>query len=230
MLLPAAAATAEAYGDPPEARLLPPERAAVAHSVEPRRREYTTVRHCARQALGRLGGPADWPLLAGAGGDPQWPQGVVGSMTHTAGFRAAAVARRSEVLGLGIDAEPHEALEPGVRETVTLPEERRMLADLAARHPGTAWDRVLFSAKESAYKAWYPLARRILEFGDARVEIDPRGGRFRARLLVPAPEVSGVRLQHLSGMWCADGGLVATAVAVVNPARERAAGGPAGRG
>ncbi|MCJ0873070.1 4'-phosphopantetheinyl transferase [Streptomyces sp. AP-93] len=220
MLLPSAVATAEAYGDPPAAVLLPEEHAVVAHSVASRRREFSTVRHCARQALSELGVGSPWPVLPGPGGAPVWPDGVVGSMTHTAGFRAAAVARSADILALGIDAEPHEPLDPDVRTAVTLPQEREMLAALAAAHPGTAWDRILFSAKESVYKAWYPVAGRMLEFEDALVDIDPRRARFRARLLVPDPPVSGVRLQSLSGMWCADAGLVATAVAVVNSPDE----------
>ncbi|MGW1768020.1 4'-phosphopantetheinyl transferase family protein [Streptomyces sp. NPDC002073] len=214
MLVPSAVATAEAYGDPPGAFLLPEERVLMAHSVDHRRREFTTVRHCARQAMRELGVDRPWPVLPGPGGAPRWPEGLVGSMTHTAGFRAAAVARSADVPALGIDAEPHRPLDPDVLEAVALPREREMLAELAVSHPGTAWDRVLFSAKESVYKAWYPAARQMLEFEDAVVEIDPRRARFEARLLVPAPVVRGIRLERMAGLWCADAGLVVTAVAV----------------
>ncbi|MFE6037800.1 4'-phosphopantetheinyl transferase [Streptomyces sp. NPDC056452] len=214
LLLPPVVETAEAYEDPPLVRLFPEEQAVVADSVEARRREFATVRHCARQALARLGGHRPGPLVPGRGGAPRWPAGVVGSMTHTAGFRAAAVARSDDLIALGIDAEPHIPLGPDVRAAVTLPEEREKLALLDSAHPGTAWDRILFSAKESVYKAWYPVVGRMLRFEDATVDIDPRTARFHARLLVPAPPGAESGFQELTGMWCADAGLVTTAVAL----------------
>ena len=96
-ILPAGVECAEAFGDPPEAALFPAEEALLARAVQKRRREFATGRHCARSALGALGvGPA--PILPGQAGAPQWPSGIVGSITHCAGYRAAAVARASEVL------------------------------------------------------------------------------------------------------------------------------------
>ncbi|KOG87977.1 hypothetical protein ADK38_22405, partial [Streptomyces varsoviensis] len=56
-VLPAAAETAETFEDPADARLFPEEEALIAKAVDKRRREFTTARHCARQALARLGLP-----------------------------------------------------------------------------------------------------------------------------------------------------------------------------
>jgi 4'-phosphopantetheinyl transferase EntD len=50
----------------------------------------------------------------------------------------------------------------GVAPAPILPGERAMLRDLAATAPGPCWDRLLFSAKESVYKAWFPPAGRWL--------------------------------------------------------------------
>ncbi|MGH3416365.1 MAG: 4'-phosphopantetheinyl transferase family protein, partial [Actinocrinis sp.] len=124
-----------------------------------------------RQGLARLGRPPA-PILPGDHGAPQWPDGVVGSMTHCAGYRAAVVANRADLITIGVDAEPHDALPPEVLDTVTLPEERAQLARLVARHPGVHWDRLLFSAKESVYKAWFPLTRRWLDFDQAGIAFD----------------------------------------------------------
>jgi 4'-phosphopantetheinyl transferase superfamily len=66
----------------------------------------------------------------------------------------------------------------GVLEAISLPPERAMIARLAAAVPGTCWDRLLFSAKESVYKAWFPLTRLWLEFSEAEVVIDPVAGTF----------------------------------------------------
>jgi 4'-phosphopantetheinyl transferase EntD len=72
--------------------------------------------------------------------------------------------------------------------------------------PGTCWDRLLFCAKESVYKTWFPLARRWLGFESADVVIDPDDGTFTVEILVPGP------LTSLRGQWLADRGLLATAI------------------
>lgn len=74
-----------------------------------RQREFATARSCARTALARLGVPPV-PVLASPRGAPRWPAGVVGSITHCDGYRAAAVAYTRDVVSLGIDAEPDEPL------------------------------------------------------------------------------------------------------------------------
>lgn len=216
-LLPPGAVGAQAYGDPPEARLHPAEEAAVAHAVASRRAEFTTVRHCAREALLQLGVGYE-PLVPGHRGAPRWPDGVVGSMTHCAGFRAAAVARDGVLASLGIDAEPDLPLRPGMLESVALPGERARVAELTARRPGVAWDRLLFSAKEAVYKAWFPLTGLLLDFPEADIRIDA-GGSFRAVLLVPGPVVGGRAVGVFHGRWAAAGGLLATAIGVPQPAR-----------
>ncbi|WP_432113330.1 4'-phosphopantetheinyl transferase family protein [Streptomyces sp. S1] len=204
-LLPPGVASAEAYGDPPEALLFPTEEALVRRASEGRRREFTTVRLCARRALAELG-VAPVPLLPGERGAPRWPERVVGSMTHCDGYRAAAVARRSpEVLSVGIDAEPHRALPPDVLEAVALPSELRRVEGLARRAPHVHWDRLLFSAKESVYKAWFPLTRTRLGFDEADIALD-LSGSFRAVLLRgPGPS-------EFAGRWLVADGLLATAV------------------
>ena len=213
-ILPAGVECAEAFGDQPEAALFPAEEALLARAVQKRRREFATGRHCARSALGALGiGPA--PILPGQAGAPQWPSGIVGSITHCAGYRAAAVARASEVVTIGLDAEPAEWLPPEVLGLVARPDERDRLRDLARDVPGVCWDTLLFSAKESVYKAWFPLAGRWLGFGDANITINAADGTFEARLLIAAPASSGVPPAGFSGRWLARDGFLLTAITVL---------------
>lgn len=212
-LLPAAVAAIEAFEDADETGLLPGEEAAVGRAVEKRRREFATGRACARGALARLGLPAA-PIPSGERGEPLWPDGVVGSITHCDGYRAGAVARSAELLTIGIDAEPNLPLPDGVLGDVARAEERPRLAELSISRPEIHWDRLLFSAKESVYKAWFPLARRWLGFEDATLSIDPAAGTFAARLLVEGPTVAGGRLRGFEGRWLARDGLVLTAIAV----------------
>jgi 4'-phosphopantetheinyl transferase EntD len=212
-LLPAEVAVEEAFCDPPGVALFPEEEAVIAKAVGKRRREFTTARACARAALARLGLPAV-PIVPGLRGAPQWPDGVVGSMTHCAGYRACAVARDRDFVTIGLDAEPHDKLPDGVLKVVSLEEERKRLDALAASVPGVHWDRLLFSAKESIYKAWFPLTQRWLGFEDASVTIDPEKGTFTARLMVDGPDLGGAPLTGFTGCWLVDGGLIMTAIAV----------------
>ncbi|NUO58513.1 MAG: 4'-phosphopantetheinyl transferase superfamily protein [Hamadaea sp.] len=188
----------------------PDEAALVARAVPRRRQEFVTTRQCARQALARLGCP---PVAIGTGprGEPLWPDGVVGSLTHCAGYRAAVVARAVRVSAVGIDAEPNEPLAPGVLDAVSSSAER---ADLA-RYAGVCVDRLLFSAKESVYKAWFPAVGTFLDFGQASLRFTADGA-FTAELAVSAPEREASRAVWADGRprgrWMVAGGLVLTAV------------------
>ncbi|MFG2139926.1 4'-phosphopantetheinyl transferase [Streptomyces sp. NPDC048650] len=211
-VLPSTTMAVECFEDPvTDFELAPEEERVVGRAVGRRRREFTTARLCARRALTRLGLPPT-PVPAGPRGEPQWPRGVVGSITHCAGYRAAAVARHTDQVAIGVDAEPNGPLPEGVLEVIALREERRLLTELAARETPVHWDRALFSAKEAVYKAWFPLAPQQLGFSDAALAFDPDRGTFSARLLRPGPLVHGERLQRLSGRWLARDGLILTAV------------------
>jgi 4'-phosphopantetheinyl transferase EntD len=212
-ILPAGVAAAESFGDLPEAALFPAEEAIVANAVEKRRTEFATARACARAALAKLGLPAV-PIGTGVRGAPQWPPGVVGSITHCAGYRASAVARGRDVVTIGLDAEPDERLPDGVLEAVSSLGERAMLSALAVSAPGVSWDRMLFCVKETVYKAWFPLTRRWLNFDEACVDIDPAGQTFTARLLVDGPVVNGTSLTGFEGRWLAANGLIVTAIVI----------------
>jgi 4'-phosphopantetheinyl transferase EntD len=212
-ILPPEVAAAEAFDDAAPAVLFPAEEAAIARAVPKRRSEFATGRACARAALAKLGLPPS-PILPGPRGAPQWPAGVAGSITHCAGYRASAVARLTDVAGIGLDAEPNAPLPGGVLERIAVAQERAWLPELAAAVPGVSWDRLLFCAKESVYKAWFPLTRRWLGFEQAAITVDPQAGAFTAELLEPAEALDGRRLAGFTGRWLARDGLVLTAITV----------------
>jgi 4'-phosphopantetheinyl transferase EntD len=212
-ILPATVVAVEASDDEPAVILFPEEEAMVARAVEKRRREFATGRDCARRALERLGVPAG-PIPAGARGEPVWPAGVVGSITHCRGYRGCALARTADLATIGIDAEPHEPLPEGLVERIAGAEERSAIAALTRADSAIAWDRLLFSAKEALYKAWYPLAERWLGFEDAVLTIDPVERTFAARLLVPGP------VDAFEGRWLVADGLI-LAAATVRPGSSR---------
>ncbi|MGW7238300.1 4'-phosphopantetheinyl transferase family protein [Streptomyces sp. NPDC054804] len=222
-LLPDSVVAVEMLGDEAirEAPLYPEEAALVARAVPKRRREFSAVRACARRAMEKLGVPPQ-PVLSGERGAPRWPDGLVGSMTHCEGYWAAALARATDLASLGIDAEPHAPLPEGVAESVLLPSEQERLRRLVAERPGVHWDRLLFSVKESVYKAWFPLTGKWLDFMEADIELLPEPGErphgtLYARLLVPGPQVGGQRLQAFEGRWSVGHGMLTSAVIVPHP-------------
>jgi 4'-phosphopantetheinyl transferase EntD len=200
-------------GDIADARLYAEEEAAIARAVEARRREYATGRACARAALRKLGVP-DQSIPTGPRGEPRWPPGVVGSITHCDGYRGCGVAYRTDVLALGVDAEPNRPLPARVLAAIAHTAERSRLESLSETTPQVRWDRLLFSAKESVYKTWFPLTGRRLGFGDATIAIDADRGTFLARLPVRKPNSSGGEPQSLAGRWLSDEHLILTAVAL----------------
>lgn len=191
--------------------MVPEEARVVASAGEARRREFAAGRACARAALTGLGAETG-PILRGPRRDPLWPASTLGSITHCAGLAAAAVASTEEWWALGIDAEPAEHLPARVAAHVMGAAERSALAGLPdSKAP---WDRVVFSAKESLYKAWFPLRREWLGFDDAVIR--PRvDGSFSAHLRVP--EIGCVP-REVYGRWTVHDGFVATAIAIPRPA------------
>lgn len=211
-LLPGIAAVVDTTSDHEDAVLFPEERELVAKAVPKRIREFTTTRHCARQAMRTLG-VAPVAIARGERGAPQWPKGIVGSLTHTSGYRAAALAHTTDLLSIGIDAEPHAPMPAGVLDAVSLPAERDRIDTASAADPSTHWDRLLFCAKESVYKTWFPITGRWLGFQDADITIAP-DGTFTARILVHPAIADGRTLDEFHGRWRAADGLLLAAIAV----------------
>jgi len=214
-LLPAPVAVQELWGDA-VVPLFPEEAEQLNRAVDRRIREYVSARQCARRALQQIGAPIV-AVPRGPRGNPIWPVGVVGSLTHCEGYRAAAVARSAEVIAVGIDAELEGPLPDGVQECITSPSERDHLADLGSRFPGIAWDRLLFSAKESLYKVWSPLTARWLGFEDASVSFHPHSGHFTARLIGTHLDVGTGHITELRGRFALRRGRLFTAIALEGP-------------
>jgi 4'-phosphopantetheinyl transferase EntD len=216
LILPAGVESAERFGEAPDGILLPEEEKIIAHAVDGRRRAYAAVRSCARACLGRLGyGPV--PILPGLAGAPSWPPGVLGSMTHCAGYAAAAVARVPQVSAIGIDAEPDAPLPDGVLDLIATPAERDRLDAIRPETDGPHWDRLLFSAKEAVYKAWFPLVGEWLDHQEAEICFDPQAGTFTAQLSRNGLIIDHHQIHRLHGRWIQKQGILATAVVLGRP-------------
>lgn len=202
-LLPSQAAVAVWGVDTRDSALLSEEEEAVARSVPRRRREFARGRASARAALEALGArPTSIPV--GLGRAPVWPRGFLGSITHAGGLAAAAVARRTALACLGIDAEAAGVLEPAVQEMIFAPGEDR----------GTEpwWPALVFSAKESVYKALHPAVRAWIPFEAVRVAPGRGEGRLDVRSTGwTLPDGRPLPLAGLRGAWAREAGCVLTA-------------------
>jgi 4'-phosphopantetheinyl transferase EntD len=193
--------------------LLPGERAAIVHAVEKRRREFIAGRSCARLAMAELGEPPA-PILQGEDRAPIWPPGLVGCITHTDTRCAVAVARVADgFLSLGLDIEPATPIKAELLRIICLPEERAYLDSQPAGERGLL-GKLMFSAKECAYKCQYPLSRTFLDFHAMRVYPDLAGGRFVAVFQRDAgPFASG---DELHGRLLVDQGYLMTAMTLTD--------------
>ncbi len=190
--------------------LYPEEAKQLDGCVEKRQREIAAGRRCARRALARLG-IANFPVLAGPDRAPIWPETIVGSITHTDGcadgYCGVAVGEYRKFSGIGVDAEPRLPLPDDLWSWI-LDESERQEA-LQSDEPGI-YARLVFSAKETTYKALYPTLKRILEFSDVHVDIKLTDGLFIAWLT----RIVGSQTAPFVGRLVTDGELILTAMAL----------------
>ncbi|MFD3869490.1 4'-phosphopantetheinyl transferase [Streptomyces sp. NPDC058623] len=204
-------------GETPPA-LYPVEEAAAVRFVPRRHAEFAATRALARRALADLG-VAPGPLPVGRAGGPDWPPGVVGSLTHCPTWRAAVVARRADVHALGIDVEQAVELRHGLLERICVNQyEVEAIRTLTARHEGIPFGKVLFSAKEAVFKTWAPLTGMRLEFRQAEITLRVTGsdtGSFRVRFPAMESMANAYQTNEIRGKWIIRKGVVATAAFMI---------------
>ena len=175
-----------------------------------RRREFVAGRQCAATAL-QLLGAAEWSLEIGTGaaGEPLWPEGFTGSITHTDAMAACAVTAVSCASSIGLDAEPMVDAARAARLS------RVVLHACESRLKGHGLDSaslftLMFSAKEALFKCLYPLVQRRFDYRDAAVrQIDVPDRRVVIELLTTlAPGYE--RGLTLTGGFATDNGVVIT--------------------
>lgn len=159
--------------------LFPEEMAAIATAVEKRRREFAEGRACAREAFAALGLPA-MAIPSGPDRAPIWPNGVVGSISHSSTRCVAAVARQSDgIRSIGVDIEELTPLDEAFAAEICTDVERKWLDRQPHGQRGVLL-KALFSAKECAYKCQYPLTKTFLGYDAMRIELDADAGWFSA--------------------------------------------------
>jgi len=134
-----------------------------------RRREFLAGRLAAASALRALGRPSGDALVIGPDRLPVWPDGVLGSISHSGALALAWVLPTGAAQGVGVDVEAVMAPERCERLGRRIAPELRPGQGAAVGYSDEVVLTLAFSAKESLFKALYPSVRRYLGFDAARL-------------------------------------------------------------
>lgn len=131
-----------------------------------RRAEYLAGRYAADVLLRQLG-YCSFVLHKGSDGAPCWPEGICGALTHAGNTALCAIDYCDTVAGIGIDVEYllDDKRSSLIQNTICHKREFNLLSFLQPRQRIT----LLFSAKESLFKAIYPHYGHYFDFHDAEM-------------------------------------------------------------
>ena len=138
----------------------------IAESVNKRKAEFLAGRYAAKLILEQMG----WQgYQVGVGSDrcPVWPNGVVGSISHNHNQAICVVSDELDYLGVDIENILLAGTALSVEQTVATTSEVALLMQQGISHAQAV--SLIFSAKESLFKAIYPRVGRYLEFDSSQV-------------------------------------------------------------
>ena len=182
------------------------ERTYLENVSQNRKREFIAGRFGAHEAM-VLANVSPEHIQIGGKGEPIWPSNIVGSITHSHGYAAAAVARKSDIVSLGLDAEIDEPLSSRVLRRISNVQEQEWVENVGGtlvQHPG----KVLFSAKEATYKAWYPITQEWLGFKEVLINFHDQGNTFTVHIQKNGP------IREMHGKYTIRKDVIVTAIEV----------------
>lgn len=186
------------------------EEDALGEAVSPKRRaDYRLGRAAARRALEIIGFPVVSPILRGEHREPVWPVGVVGSIAHGSGYGIAAAAWQQDVPAIGIDIQKiEERYTDDLIARFADPDE----FDWVRSDPSKRTERAvkLFSAKESVFKALYPLGRVWFAFDVAH--LTPTNDEHGFKVTVRLPKLSAGEIDMDVGISYYEGNIITGAL------------------
>ena len=163
------------------------EKKIVRNAVNKRCYEFSAGRRCARKCL-EFYGITDFSLIKGEYGEPVWPDGYTGSITHHGNIALSAVTQNYVLKSIGIDLiSTDEVLE---NSSLILDESEMLLIN--EMHPDINSELLIFSIKEAAIKICSPLLQNFIEFRDLKLQKD-----FYGKLYVNHPSIE----QNINIKW-----------------------------
>ena len=161
--------------DAPHPPLWQGEEEAIRRAIPARVREFTAGRAAARLAMADAGLPPGLVMTA-QGRAPEWPAGLSGSITHTARVAAAIVARRQDWPGVGLDLEDARPMDHDTADLI-----RHPMDQVDPSLPAALAATLIFSAKEAAFKAQFPLTGLWIDYREVALRVAGDGFSVNVR-------------------------------------------------
>jgi enterobactin synthetase component D len=179
-----------------------------------RKEEYLLGRICAAQAYKMHFGKPLIDLPTGPKREPMWPAGVIGSLTHNENWAGAVVSESKTILGVGIDFETMGRAKIKLESYISFPGDVKEHLNFSSSEVLT----LVFSAKESLYKALYPTVNCFFGFEAAIVKsIDAEKGAFEIDLVIDiAPGFGPSGRRSFNGRFKVVEGVCLTVIEVPN--------------
>lgn len=160
------------------AELTREEQIIIVNAVDKRRRAFTAGRTCARGILRQFGFSGDLTIGKDKYGAPVWPEGIVGSISHTDDVCVVSIGRKkSELTSLGVDVEKDIGLDADLVNLICDELEKETCCN-GQVEDSLRLAKVIFSAKESVYKCLYPITRTVLDFQDVHIQLNISEQKF----------------------------------------------------
>lgn len=181
------------------------EAAAIARAGPRRRAEFAAGRAAARRAMQAMG-HAPAPVTTGPDRAPVWPTGLVGSLSHCDSLCVAALGPAHGLRAIGVDIEEDIGLPCDLIPTICSLAERAWLSS-QPQDQRARLAKLIFCAKECAYKCQYPVSGTLFDFDTLEITPDLDTGQFEATF---SRDIAGFGAGTcLSGRFAIAGGVIA---------------------
>ena len=156
----------------PQPDLMQGEGAHLARAVPARKLEFAAGRAAARQAMAAIAHAAA-PVMVSHNRSPIWPIGLHGTISHSQGLCVAVVTTTRH--SIGIDIEEATPLDPSLLREIVPNQTMSLNGPKALRLA-----KLIFCAKEAAFKAQYPLSQQLFGFDHMDIDFENPSNRFAA--------------------------------------------------
>ena len=147
--------------------------------------------------------------------EPAWPKSIRGSITHSGGLAAVAVGLKKDILGIGIDLENiSRKINFKISRHICIDDEINWLSKLSPEQ-ALLYLRVIFSAKESIFKCYFPISGKFIKFKDAYVQINIERSEFLFKLSSEFSEIFDARFIH-QGVFSIQNNFLLTSIYLSN--------------
>ncbi len=175
-----------------QGQIFPEEYLIVKNSIQKRKKEFIAGRTLAKLALESYG-IENYPLLSGKNREPLWPDGIIGSISHTNTFACTVVTKNTTFSSVGIDIETLEHIHKNELELILTKFELDWISTIRSELQNII-HKIIFSVKESFYKCAFPIINRYIDFKQVDVIVKHEENIIEINNLSQIPEI---KLQHI---------------------------------